>query len=188
MPQKHILISKNKSGRNTYNFWRTDSSYTFPYTGWIHLIKSNTALPDDMDDTVFGMLALQADKKSAEQLHALMQFYINTNTANQKSIEPAYKKFHAYSTWFGKKFPVVFDVAVLCNILSFVQQNNLQWTHADSASLQLIVAVCNNGDYKKCGNRIALLWKNFNYIISSCTAYERKTFARTGFHETCVCK
>ena len=42
----------------------------------------------------------------------------------------------AYSTWFGKKFPVVFDVSVLCNVLSFIQQNNLQWTKADSASLK----------------------------------------------------
>jgi ABC-type cobalt transport system substrate-binding protein len=34
---------------------------------------------------------------------------------------------------------VVFDVSVLCNILCFVQTYNLEWTKADSASLEVIV-------------------------------------------------
>ncbi|HXL57166.1 MAG TPA: hypothetical protein VN958_12960, partial [Chitinophagaceae bacterium] len=47
-------------------------------------------------------------------------------------------------TWFGKKFPVVFDVSVLCNILSFVQTYKLQLTKADSASLEVIIQTIKN--------------------------------------------
>lgn len=138
---------KNKKGRNTYNFWRTDSSYTFPYTWWIHLLRGNTALPDDMDDTVLGLLANNEDSSSAQQLHVLMQVFTNHDTANKKSINKKYRDYKAYSTWFGKKFPVVFDVCVLSNILSFVQEYNLPWTETDSASLQLIITTINNGEF-----------------------------------------
>ena len=48
---------QNKKGRLTYNFWRTDTAFLFPYTNWIHRIKKNTSLPDDMDDTVLSLLA-----------------------------------------------------------------------------------------------------------------------------------
>ena len=137
---------KNSKGRNTYNFWRTDSAYTFPYTWWIHLLRGNTALPDDMDDTVLGLLAQNSDSTVAAQLHALMQWYTNTDTANKKSIEKKYRGYKAYSTWFGKKFPIVFDVCVLSNILSFVQEYNLPWAAADSASLQVITAAVANND------------------------------------------
>jgi len=138
---------KNKKGRNTYNFWRTDSVYTFPYTWWIHLLRGNTALPDDMDDTVLGLMANNNDSANAQAVHKLMQQYINSDTANKKSIEKKYRGYKAYSTWFGKKFPVVFDVCVLANVLTFVQEYNLPWTAADTASLNLIIAAVQNGDY-----------------------------------------
>jgi len=38
----------------------------------------------------------------------------------------------------------VFDVNVLCNVLSFVQTYNLKWTKADSASLEVIVKTIQN--------------------------------------------
>ncbi len=44
---------------------------------------------------------------------------------------------------------LVFDVSVLCNVLCFVQQNNLVWTKADSASLQLIIKTINQKDHIK---------------------------------------
>ena len=46
---------KNKT-RNTYNFWRTDTATKFHYSWWLPILNGNSALPDDMDDTVLGFI------------------------------------------------------------------------------------------------------------------------------------
>ncbi len=137
---------KNKNGRNTYNFWRTDSAFIFPYTKWIRYIKKSAELPDDMDDTVLSLFALSADDSDAQAVHQLMQNFINSDKEKVRINGDAYENFQAYSTWFGKNFPVVFDVCVMCNVLSFVQLHNLLWRKADSASLNFIIAVLKNKD------------------------------------------
>lgn len=135
---------KNQKGRNTYNFWRTDTIHEYPYASFLKLFGKKITLPDDMDDTVLSMLALDAEDSTAEQVHLLMQLFVNADTNRVRSVIKEYDGLPAYSTWFGKKFPVVFDVSVLCNILSFVQKYNLQWTIADSASLEVIVKTVEN--------------------------------------------
>lgn len=137
---------KNTKGRETYNFWRTDSSYDYPYSGVLKLFTKDITLPDDMDDTVLSLLALHANDSTAKAAHVLMQQFVNSDTSKVRSIIEDYSSLPAYSTWFGKKFPVVFDVSVLCNILSFVQHYNLPWTKADTASLEVIIKTIEN-DY-----------------------------------------
>ncbi|TKK67782.1 hypothetical protein FC093_13610 [Ilyomonas limi] len=156
---------KNKKGRTTYNFWRTDSAYIFPYTNWIHKMKKNTALPDDMDDTVLSLLAQNADSARASAVHKEMQYYINKNKENAKAINKNYRKYAAYSVWYGKDFPVVFDVCVLSNVLHFVQYYNLQWTAADSASLQIIIQSITSGDYIKKPVSISPYYGNTSIIL-----------------------
>src|SRR6266536_1732258 len=135
---------KNQKGRDTYNFWRTDTAYNYPYASFLKLFGKKITLPDDMDDTVLSLLALDADDSIASNVHSLMQSYVNSDTNKVRSVINVYKDVPAYSTWFGKKIPVVFDVSVLCNILSFVQLYNLVWTKADSASLEVIVKTVEN--------------------------------------------
>jgi hypothetical protein len=135
---------KNQKGRNTYNFWRTDSAHEYPYASFLKLFGKKITLPDDMDDTVLSLLALDADDSTAEKVHQLMQLFVNSDTNKVRSVINEYDDLPAYSTWFGKKFPVVFDISVLCNVLSFVQKYNLQWTKADSASLEVIVKTIQN--------------------------------------------
>lgn len=137
---------KNRNGRPTYNFWRTDSSYDYPYAGVFRLLAKKITLPDDFDDTVLSLAALDASDSTAQKVHALMQHYINADTSRVRSVLRAYDTFPAYSTWFGKNFPVVFDVSVLCNVLSFVQAYDLPWTKADSASLKVILTTI-TGNY-----------------------------------------
>jgi len=139
--KRSAYLYKNVKGRNTYNFWRTNPSKVFPNSGWINLFDKVNALPDDMDDTVMMLLALEADSTEASALHNLMQTFRNGSKKQIKNTLPEYKNSAAYSTWFGVKFPVDFDLCVLSNVLLFVQKNNLQWSHADSASLQLITQV-----------------------------------------------
>jgi hypothetical protein len=154
---------KNKN-RNTYNFWRTDTATKFHYSWWLPLFKGKSSLPDDMDDTVLGLLMNNENKDSAEVLHRLMQSYINLKPP-LKTTYKIYADDKAYSTWFGKKFPVVFDVSVMCNVLSFVQQNNLKWTKADSASLQLILKTIQRNDEVKHPSFVSPYYGNTSIIL-----------------------
>lgn len=138
---------KNQSGRNTYNFWRTDTTFTFPYTWWIKIIRGNVTLPDDLDDTSLGLLAIKASTTTAEDVHKLMSGFVNDSLHELRNGLDYFKNYPAYSVWFGKKFPVVIDAAVLTNILSFVQEYNLQWNATDSASLQLLLKIIHEKDY-----------------------------------------
>jgi hypothetical protein len=134
--------------RNTYNFWRTDTATKFHYSWWLPIFKGKSSLPDDMDDTVLGLFMNSENKDSAEAVHQLMQAYIN-NDPPLRTTYKIYEDDSAYSTWFGKKFPVVFDVSVMCNVLSFIQQYDLQWTNADSASLQYVIKTIQRNDIVK---------------------------------------
>lgn len=140
---------KNQKGRNTYNFWVTDSTYTFPYSWWIPLIKKDPHVPDDMDDTSISHLALQSSRDSAAKVHLLFQQFINDTTKLLKTAPKKYRQEAAYSTWFGKNFPVVFDISVLANTLFFVQSYDLPWTASDSASLRVILKALDTRDYFK---------------------------------------
>lgn len=132
---------ENRKGRNTYNFWPTDTPRIFPNGGWLNLFDKPQSLPDDLDDTVIMLLALQAPDSVARKVHALMQAFTNNGVKSVKNTFKDYRNIGAYSTWFGKKMPVDFDVCVLANVLYFVQKYQLEWTAADSASLQLIEKV-----------------------------------------------
>ena len=132
---------KNQKGKSIYNFWPTDTPQIFPNSGWMNIFNKSQALPDDLDDTVIMLLAQNASVATAKQVHDLMQSFINTGNKKINNTFKDYQELGAYSTWFGVKMPVDFDICVLTNILYFVQKYNLTWTAADTASLQLIEKV-----------------------------------------------
>lgn len=145
--KKCLSHFRNKSGRPTWNFWRTDTSFRFPYSWWIPALRGNVTLPDDMDDTVLALALLDRADSAIAQAHLLMQEYINRGSLI--TTNAAYRDYPAYSAWFGKKFPVVFDISVLCNVLLFVHNNQLRMTDADKASLQLIIKTITRKDHIK---------------------------------------
>lgn len=129
---------RNRKGRYTYGFWQKDTPVVFPNAGWLNLMNKSHALPDDMDDTAIILLATDAADSTVKQVHALMQLYRNTYRHKVKNTYRRYKNIPAYSTWFGEKMPVDFDVCVLANVLYLVQRYNLPFTQADSASVELL--------------------------------------------------
>lgn len=140
------------ASRGTYNFWLRDSSYRFPYSWWIPIVKKDGAVPDDMDDTVLSrMVAPNGNKDTLEALHQLMQSFTvqpeGKPRAKLRTIPRSYRHYNTYSTWFGERFPVVIDAVVLSNILSFVCHYDLNWTAADSAALKMIVQTIKSRDY-----------------------------------------
>ncbi len=139
---------ENKNGRGTYNFWRQDMEPKFPYNWWIPFFAGNLwRVPDDFDDTVWCLTALKTDSSNAARIHDTMQHYSNYPVKRIIGCPDEYKAIPAYSTWFGKDFPVFYDLCVAANTLTFVQQYNLQWTKADSATLQLLVKAIQSKDY-----------------------------------------
>lgn len=138
---------KNQKGRNTYNFWSTNPPKIFPNSGWMNLFDHSQSLPDDFDDTVILLMAMDASDSIASEVHQLMQGYANGKDKEIKNTFETYKSISAYSTWFGKKMPVDFDISVLSNVLYFVQQYHLKWTASDSASLHLISRVIEDKKY-----------------------------------------
>ena len=145
---KQIYPRFYNSSRGTYNFWLRDSSYRFPYSWWIPIIKKDGAVPDDMDDTVLSTFLEDApNRDSLLLLHQRMQAFSLQPGQKLHTAPKAYRSFPTYSTWFGEKFPVVLDAAVLSNILSFVCRYDLPWSPADSAALGFIVKSIHTGDY-----------------------------------------
>jgi hypothetical protein len=140
-------LFKNQKGRNTYNFWRTNPSQIFPNGGWLNLFDHSKSIPDDLDDTVILLMAMDAPDSFAAEIHQLMQGFTNGQGKVINNTYEEYKNIPAYSTWFGKKMPIEFDIPVLANVLYFVQHYQLKWTKADSASLQLICKVIEDKKY-----------------------------------------
>lgn len=132
---------KNLKGRNTYNFWRTDTLNFSPNSGLLNVVMSKKSLPDDMDDTVMLLLALGIDDAEANDVHALMQNFVNTKYSTINNTFKEFKYIKAYSTWFGKKMPVDFDVCVLSNVLYFTKQHHIAFSAADTASVDYITKV-----------------------------------------------
>lgn len=138
---------RNRKGRDTYAFWQTDTPTVFPNGGWLNWMDKMNTLPNDMDDTSIVLLANDAPDSVVKAVHALMQRYTNTGKRKIKNTYKAYKNIPAYSTWFGDKWAIDFDVCVLSNILYLVQLYQLPFTAADSASLELVRQVVMRRQY-----------------------------------------
>lgn len=156
----------NRHGRDTYNFWRKDSSYKIPYRSWVLLFNKSPLVPDDFDDTAMGYWSLLKSKDAADSLHALMSHFSNNAPKKSNRIPKTYREYKAYSTWFGKKFPTILDVCVLANTLSFVQHYQLSWNQTDSCSLKMLLKMIDNNDIEK---HPAML--SPNYVTTSLILY-----------------
>ena len=162
------VFEKFKNRKNnlpTYNFWPTDTPKIFPNAGWLNQLDKSRSLPDDMDDTVIILMAMQANDSIARLVHELMQNHVNNDSNPVKNTFKEYKKLGAYSTWFGKKMPTEFDVSVLMNVLYFVQKYNLKWSAADSTSLRLITDVIETGKHIDHANYISHHYAKTSIIL-----------------------
>ena len=139
---------RNAKGRLSYNFWpTTNGKVFFPNNSLLSLFKNSLALPDDLDDTGIILSSMNLSDSIASIAHEIMQQFVNNKSGTIKNTYPKYSKYKAYSTWYGEKMPIDFDFGVHCNILSFVNQYNLQWSSADTATYQLILKMIDDKLY-----------------------------------------
>jgi len=158
-------FKNKKNDRDTYNFWATDPPTIFPHSGWLNLFNKSQSLPDDLDDTVIILMAQQSNDSTAKSIHKLMQNYTNNDKKRITNTFPEYKNVGAYSTWFGEKMPVDFDICVLSNLLYFVQYYDLKWTSADSASLFMIEEMIKTGKHRNFANYVSPHYATFSNIL-----------------------
>lgn len=157
---------ENKNGKGTYNFWRQDIDPKFPYNWWVPFFFGKSwYLPDDFDDTIWSFFAQNKDSAEAVKMHEYMQGFAQYPASRVVGCPPEYKSIPAYSTWFGKNFPVFYDLCVAANTLSFVQHYNLSWTKADSATLQFLVKAVSSKDYINKYKDLSPYYKNRAVII-----------------------
>jgi hypothetical protein len=131
-------LFQNKNGRPTYNFAETNKPNVFPTERKSDLYNKSSHLADDLDDTVILLMAMNSPDSMIREAHRIMQQYANKKYSRVKNTYKSYKDVGAYSTWFGEKMPVDFDICVLANVLYMVNTYNLSYSSADSASLNLI--------------------------------------------------
>lgn len=138
---------RNQKGRGTFNFWSTNPPKVFPDGGILNIFDKSKALPDDMDCTSTALWALNAPDSVNKRIKSLMQSYTNQQGKNLLKTFPEIANFPAYSTWFGVKVPVEFDVVVMCNVISWTAQAGLDFTAADTATIELLTKVIEKGLY-----------------------------------------
>lgn len=130
-----------------YNYWPTDTVRVFPNGGWLNWFDKKHALANDLDDTVILLMAMNSDSSIAAYVHNYMQAFVNTPQRPILNTKKHLAGLGAYSTWFGVKMPIDFDICVLSNVLYFVQSYQLKWTQADSATLQVLTHAIDQKDY-----------------------------------------
>jgi hypothetical protein len=131
----------------------------------LNLFNQQQSLADDLDDTVILLLAQKKSDSIAQQVHDFMQFFKNGYKKKINNTYEEYKKIEAYSTWFGEKMPIDFDISVISNALYFVQYFNLPWSSADSASLKLITKVIEDKKYIEAPSYISPHYEKSSVIL-----------------------
>jgi len=148
-------LFQNKNGRPTYNFAETNRPNIFPAERETDLYNKSSGLADDLDDTVILLMAMNSPDSIVREAHRIMQQYANKKYSRIKSTYKNYRDIGAYSTWFGEKMPVDFDICVLANVLYMVNSYDLPYSSADSASLDLICEMVRKKQHLKAPSYIS---------------------------------
>ena len=116
---KAYPVFRNKDGLDTFNFWQTKPSKHFPNGWFMHRFK-HFQIPDDVDDTALVLLTESAGKKRVALLREKLKQH--ANLAYKRAFNPL-RKYHdlkCYSTFFGKKMYIEFDLCVLSNLMRLI--------------------------------------------------------------------
>jgi hypothetical protein len=112
-------LFQNKDGLDTYNFWQTKPSRHFPNGLFMHRFK-HFQIPDDVDDTALVYLTENASKECVAQLREKLKKH--SNLAHKRAFNPLekYRDLKCYSTFFGEKMYIEFDICVLSNLMRVI--------------------------------------------------------------------
>ncbi|MDA9121283.1 hypothetical protein N9J52_04545 [Flavobacteriales bacterium] len=117
--QSSYQLFQNKDGLDTYNFWQTKPSRHFPNGKFMNRFK-HFQIPDDVDDTALIYLIENASKERVSILRQKLNKH--ANLAYKRAFNPL-EKYHdlkCYSTFFGEKMYIEFDICVLSNLMRVI--------------------------------------------------------------------
>ncbi|MCB0756054.1 MAG: hypothetical protein H6602_11515 [Flavobacteriales bacterium] len=142
-------LFQNKDGLDTYNFWQTTPSRHFPNGLFMHRFE-HFQIPDDVDDTALVYLTEVADKERVGKLREKLKQHSNLSYKKASNPLPAYRDLKCYSTFFGKKMYIEFDVCVLCNLMSLILThfNEDELNEYDLDTLKFIVSVIERDEFQ----------------------------------------
>lgn len=140
-------LFKNKDGLDTYNFWQTDPSRHFPNGLFMNKFK-HFQIPDDVDDTALVYLTEGADSDRVKWLKDKLKLHSNLVYQRAFNPLPKYQDLKCYSTFFGKKMYIEFDVCVLSNLMSLIlSKSNSELNEYDRDTLEFICAVVEGNEH-----------------------------------------
>jgi hypothetical protein len=146
--RSNYISYQNKSGDKTFNFWKTNPPAFFPHARLLsHFSIFN--IPDDADCTSIIYLTDTSLRNHSAWLQNKLAMHSNLSALKIKNTNPSYQHFRAYSTWFGKKMPIEFDICVQSNALFLIYKNQLPLTVQDQETLALLHAQIVSGEYLK---------------------------------------
>lgn len=123
--------------RNSYNFWQKSKGKHFP-NGFVFHRLDKFKLPDDIDTTSMVHMLCDIPKKEALKTKKSLQNHANNTNLSIKNGHTHLQHLNAYSTWFGKKMPIEFDVCVLCNTLLWIHHYNFELNDWDHATIKVV--------------------------------------------------
>lgn len=141
-------LFKNKDGLETFNFWQTRPSRHFPNGVFMHRFK-HFQIPDDVDDTALVYLTQGASKEQVSWLRDKLKLHANLAYKRAFNPLPHYKDLKCYSTFFGEKMYIEFDVCVLCNLMVLILThfNEDELNQYDLDTLEFICSVIERDEH-----------------------------------------
>lgn len=162
--KKNYSDYQNKSENHTYNFWKTNPAYFFPNGGILSRL-SCFHLPDDVDCTAMIFLTDTSLNKHATWLQNKLTQHANLSHSKIKNTNRRFRHYKAYSTWFGKRMPIEFDICVQSNVLLFIYKNKLALTLQDQETVSLLHEQIMTGAYLKDAYYLSPSYKKRSVVL-----------------------
>lgn len=142
-------LFRNKDGSDTYNFWQTKPSRHFPNGMFMHRFR-HFQIPDDVDDTALVFLTEDASRERVIQLREKLKSHANLAYKHAFNPLPKYRDLKCYSTFFGKKMYIEFDICVLSNLMRVILKHfkEDELNEYDRDTLQFISNVIENDEHR----------------------------------------
>ncbi len=138
----------NKAERFSFNFWKKQEHKHFPNGILAHRFNK-FQLPDDIDTTCLTHLATDFTIEKSLKTKSALTKHANTILNTIKNGHKELRHHKAYSTWFGEKMPIEFDVCVLSNYLLWLDHYNFQLNEYDHSTIKLLEQTIDNALYLK---------------------------------------
>ncbi len=158
-------LYKNKDGRDTYNFWRTQPSHHFPNGIWMHRFD-HFRIPDDIDDTSLIFLTENASKERVALLRETLKHHANLGYGQVQNTPEDYQNLKVYSTFIGKKMYIEFDVCALSNLMRlFLTHFPEELNEYDFDTLKFICQVVEKSEFDHVPFQIAPQYTSTSTIL-----------------------